>query len=505
MSAESNGVAESDENIWADDLLNRKDFADFLTRTLIARTEAIAEKQAERGWAVSLDATWGAGKSFFVERWVRSLREQQHPVVYFDAWENDLGEEASIALMAEINDELNGWIKKLPKHEMWGKQARELTTRAKQKLRRSVMPVAKVIASGLLKKAIGAGLDEFAGVSDSSQSDSGIRVQDMKESADLALDKVFELSLEEHRRRKSNIREFKKALVDLINLVEREAGAKVPVFVFVDELDRCRPTYAISLLEEMKHVFGMEKVCFVVSTNLYQLKHSIGAVYGSGFNSEMYLKRFFDQSIGLPLASSDQHIDRLISYFEALSRKKHVSGLQVPKSKDAKSEAIGMIFSAFSVDPRSQRQIFRIADCVAASLEEYPVHTLYLFFLCALAHANQSLFDDLESNKIKAQDVFVKMGAGNPTIALNFRNKNTGRLDVRDESLSSVIDEYLVLSRSSIEDIRRGVQSHSRQPFQYISEWMQQEITGLSRTISVSRYFKLVRYAGYFSGEAIDS
>lgn len=502
MSAGSDDAAEPAEDIWSDDLLDRKDFADFLTRTLIARTEAIAEKQVERGWAVSLDATWGAGKSFFVERWVKTLRAQRHPVVYFDAWENDLGEEASVALMSEISDELAKWISKLPKREKLGKQARELTARAKKMLRRSVMPVGKVLLSSFLRKTIGAGIEEMVGASRASQADSGSEVQDLKESADLALDKVFEVSLEEHRRRKSNIKDFKESLVNLIELIEKEANAKVPVFVFVDELDRCRPTYAIALLEEMKHIFGMDKVCFVVSTNLSQLQHSIGAVYGANFDSEMYLKRFFDQSIELPRVPPDQHIDTLIADFKALSIKRHVPGLQGPRSSDKKKDAIIMIFSAFSVDPRSQKQIFRIADCVAASLGDHPVHTLYLFFLCSLAHLNQSIFNDLEAKKIKIEDVFAKMGIDNPPISLEFHSERKRGMDISNESLASVIGEYLTLSRSTQQDFHHALRSPLRQKFAYIHQAILQEPTDApGKSLSVSRYFKLVRYAGYFAAE----
>ena len=33
--------------------------------------------------------------------------------------------------------------------------------------------------------------------------------------------------------------------------------------IFIDELDRCKPTYAIKLLERIKHYFNQEKITFV--------------------------------------------------------------------------------------------------------------------------------------------------------------------------------------------------------------------------------------------------
>ncbi|TON39542.1 hypothetical protein CGH57_24100, partial [Vibrio parahaemolyticus] len=56
------------------------------------------------------------------------------------------------------------------------------------------------------------------------------------------------------------------------------------VFVLVDELDRCRPTYSIEMLETIKHFFSMENYVFVVATDTVALSHSIQAVYGSTFD-----------------------------------------------------------------------------------------------------------------------------------------------------------------------------------------------------------------------------
>ena len=41
--------------------------------------------------------------------------------------------------------------------------------------------------------------------------------------------------------------------------------------VIIDELDRCKPTYALDLLENIKHLFDADNLCFVLVTNLEQL------------------------------------------------------------------------------------------------------------------------------------------------------------------------------------------------------------------------------------------
>ncbi|TLX45598.1 hypothetical protein C1E24_18115 [Pseudoalteromonas phenolica] len=77
-------------------------------------------------------------------------------------------------------------------------------------------------------------------------------------------------------------------------------GEQAKAFILIDELDRCRPSYAIEMLEIIKHFFETPNFVFVVATDTKQLSHSIKAVYGSGFNGEEYLTRFFNRTASIP-------------------------------------------------------------------------------------------------------------------------------------------------------------------------------------------------------------
>ncbi len=70
--------------------------------------------------------------------------------------------------------------------------------------------------------------------------------------------------------------------------------------IFIDELDRCRPNFAIEMLERIKHYFEDDRVIFIVSVNREQLIHSISKYYGMNFDSTGYLDKFFDWNIYLP-------------------------------------------------------------------------------------------------------------------------------------------------------------------------------------------------------------
>lgn len=70
--------------------------------------------------------------------------------------------------------------------------------------------------------------------------------------------------------------------------------------IFIDELDRCRPNFAIEMLERIKHYFDDDRIIFVASINREQLIHSISKYYGTDFDSTGYLDKFFDWNIYLP-------------------------------------------------------------------------------------------------------------------------------------------------------------------------------------------------------------
>ena len=91
-----------------------------------------------------------------------------------------------------------------------------------------------------------------------------------------------------------------------------EAHVNRPLIVVIDELDRCRPSYAVELLEVAKHLFSVENIVFVLAVNRSELGHSIKALYGDGFDAEGYLRRFFDVDFQLPEPERDAFIAAML-------------------------------------------------------------------------------------------------------------------------------------------------------------------------------------------------
>lgn len=84
--------------------------------------------------------------------------------------------------------------------------------------------------------------------------------------------------------------------------------------IIIDELDRCKPTYAINLLERIQHCLDNDKLTFVFSTNLSELSNTVKQIYGSNFNGDSYLDRFFDYTLLLPEPNLKNYYDKVISF-----------------------------------------------------------------------------------------------------------------------------------------------------------------------------------------------
>lgn len=88
------------------------------------------------------------------------------------------------------------------------------------------------------------------------------------------------------------------SMAEFLDSLLAERGYRL--VVFIDELDRCKPSYAVKLLERIKHYFSNDRITFVFSVNIYELQHTIRKFYGDNFNGGRYLDRFFDLRISLP-------------------------------------------------------------------------------------------------------------------------------------------------------------------------------------------------------------
>jgi hypothetical protein len=81
---------------------------------------------------------------------------------------------------------------------------------------------------------------------------------------------------------------------------EGDHAGKCQFIIFVDELDRCRPDFAMRLLETIKHFFDIPGITFVLAYDEMFLSSAAKSLYGPSFDADNYLRRFIDVRFWLP-------------------------------------------------------------------------------------------------------------------------------------------------------------------------------------------------------------
>ncbi|MCH2496039.1 MAG: KAP family NTPase [Erythrobacter sp.] len=288
--------------IWVDDLFERKDEAPFV----IGYIESLATRPStgeSKAFTIAIDAQYGEGKSYFV----KCLSEQlklNHPVAFVDAWADDLADEPLTALAATLKKALEPFV---TQPEVAKSLSRFMSKTGK---------VVKIASMGAVKRAASAALtagavESISGILDgTSESFSEAAAEVGSETADGLLDDVtegvksvtahdlMEKRVADFEEGQAAIREMKESLAAIVSALEK-FDKHPPIVIVIDELDRCRPTYAIKLLEEIKHLFDVGGVVFILALHTDQLAHSVSGAYGSAFDGKAYLRRFVDRQYSL--------------------------------------------------------------------------------------------------------------------------------------------------------------------------------------------------------------
>jgi len=323
------------------DQLDRAKYAEFLTNYLNSAG------QRDNGYVINLNAEWGAGKTWFLKRWCCQQLKNDHPVAYIDAWKNDFSETPMLTVVSGILSSLeaDANTKSLKNRRQFAEKFRTISKRA--------LPT---LATGLAKQYLGVDLND-----------------DGKADSDAAegLGRMFEKALEAHDQTLKGVEQYRSEIARCLNEATTEDGTsgwRTPMYVFIDELDRCRPTYAIELLETVKHLFEIKGIVFVIATNTDQLQHSIKAVYGEGFDANRYLYRFFNRSFTLKAPDMKSLILSLDS-FQSLSRKLRSCGDGAIIIKpDNLGEFFAGLSEAFGFDLRTTYQWLDQLDFIFSNL-----------------------------------------------------------------------------------------------------------------------------------------
>ncbi|MFH1805316.1 MAG: P-loop NTPase fold protein [Pseudomonadota bacterium] len=421
--------------IWEGDLLDRRKDADFLQKFLIAKSNAKADDPDSPSYVLNIDQPWGEGKTFFLTRFEQQLATEKHLTCYINAWEDDFSDDPMIPIISALDKKLEEVMTSSGKRSTALNKARKSMTEA-------VGIIGKHLLVGVLKKATGVGLSEL---SDDLTSDDDTTPEVAKD-GEIVAEKSANEILSNFRAGKKHANDFKEAFSAVIRELAKSEYLS-PVFILIDELDRCKPTYAIALLERMKHLFSVPGAVFVLATDRQQLSHSICAVYGNNFDGTRYLNRFFNRTYSFPDPTREKYIHMLI-----ITQKIDLEKTNAPFQHD-KLQFIEQCANFYEL---SLRDIAQTMDMFLTVTEQWeyksPIELVYLL----------PLIFSLYKNRKQEFDALSDFNAGEWKNSTNKNNKNNFIIlknnydDKKDITFENCFVEFMnypkndILSRPSV-------------------------------------------------------
>lgn len=217
---------------------------------------------------IALDAPWGEGKTTFIKMWQGLLYDKKIPYIYFDAFINDFQSDPFLAISSQLYTLLD------KSDDEKQKQFKRKATAALKVVGRAGLRIGiKTLTAGLLDENI---------------TIKGLNTDDLTDEASALVDDYIAKRLEEAKKDREALEEFKIYLTEL----GEKLGDENHLIFIIDELDRCKPKFALSLLEVIKHLFSVPKITFLLVINREQLEESVKFEYGSGVNASRYLQKF---------------------------------------------------------------------------------------------------------------------------------------------------------------------------------------------------------------------
>lgn len=253
----------------------------------------------EEPMVIALDAPWGAGKSVFLKCWVGAHRtefKQTGLPVYVDAFRFDYLDDPLLTIVDELG-------RAIETHGLVSGEEKPLSTKA-DKARKVVTRLAPLIGRGMLR----AGVSYATGGVIRNVGDQDVSIIDeLMDEAGTELSKAVDTLWAQQTDRRDAMDAFREQLTEL--------AADQKLIIVIDELDRCRPDYALSMLEVIKHFFDVPNVHFVLGVNLTELANSVRARYGAGVNAEKYLQKFY--TLTFPLHRPSKFVtEKVRAYFQ---------------------------------------------------------------------------------------------------------------------------------------------------------------------------------------------
>ena len=355
------------ESPFANCKLDRKKYAQVLTNII---------NSYSYGFVLAINNKWGTGKTTFVKMWEQDLKNKDFQTVYFNAWENDFENNPLTALMGEL---------------------KTLTTKSTEPEFKSTLKKAATLTKHIAPIVAKAIADKYIDTTNIKDAIVGITK---------GLTDVFENDVNEYSKKKKSISEFRKSLSEFI----ANTNKGKPLVFIIDELDRCRPDYAVSILEQVKHFFSVPNIIFILSIDKIQLGNAVRGVYGSDkIDADEYLRRFIDLEYSIPEPEIGVFSEYLYDYFNfdeffAKPERTKFSELKFDKTDFLKIAKI--LFSNSNISLREQEKIFALARIsLRAFADNYFVFPFVYLFLTFVKVKKTELYNNIKLQKLTIQEL----------------------------------------------------------------------------------------------------
>ena len=381
---------------WSDDLLDRMQTAEMLTGLVRNQTES---------FVVGMHGHWGTGKTFLLKRWQADLANQEFEAIYFNAWEDDFCDDPLVAILGQLSEHF---------------KEDDLKSVA-EKVKDAALSLVWQNLRGVLAKHTGLTL---------------VLPQD---------ENIPQDPLESYISQRATKERLKGRLAELSAKVREKSGQ--PLVFIIDELDRCRPTFAIELLERVKHVFDVPNLVFVFGINRTELCASLQSVYGA-IEADTYLRRFFDMELTLREVVPEKFARHLLQrfglseYFRVLSSK--VKNRLHRDEFDVLTEMLPLLWGHLGLSLRDIDYCVRCLALAARNLQPRRYMFPWLLgLLITLKLKNRSLYTRFTEGNCLASEVMNYIWELIPP----------QKMDRRLERVLNTVEGFLYKAEVSYEDL----------------------------------------------------
>lgn len=386
------------DNPFQNDVLDRRPLVEFLAG-LIGRLSG--------PFVLALDSPWGTGKTTLVRMLKAKLEQEHFQCVYFNAWQVDYVTDPLVALVSALDDI-------------------HLADGAAESAFRSHLQTAKKITSAVAKRALIAGVKVATlGILDVEEATKAIVSDGAGEMAGNLVDAF--------QKEKESLERFRREVENAVNQL-RAAGKKETLVFFIDELDRCRPTFAIEMLERIKHLFDVPNIVFVLSVDKSQLEASTAAVYGEKINAPEYLRRFIDLEYGIPVVQTKRFTTTLFARFGLDAIFSQRTGSEVRYDKQNFIDFFTALADLFGLSLRArERCVTRLAVVMDQTPSNHYLDSIVVALLVVLRSKQPDLFHGL------------CIGSIAPADAMNSLSRLPGGAKFVAERSGVLIETYLLV------------------------------------------------------------